>query len=97
MVSARRLGDRPHQRVRDFLDRLLAVDGREASVLRVVVDDLVHRWQLLLETGRDPLGPVVITLDEHRPVDVALAGNLRRARHDVVDLVRTYRADPEPR
>src|SRR5829696_8692292 len=79
-----RLGERRVDRIRDLLDRLDTVDRAQDARVAIVVDHVRQGGQLLEHPDADRLGPVVHPLVQLRPVEVAHAGDERRARHLVV-------------
>ena len=74
--------------------RLVAVDRVQHALVGVVVDDLEHRRQLLLEAGLDRLWLVVLALVQLRAVVVASAGHLRRVGLGLVNVIVGAAAQP---
>lgn len=85
-----------HQLLGHLVRLSVAANRKEPTELGVMIDDLVHRSHLPLESFAQRLWLVISALPQRRTVDVANALVTRRYLGDVIDMLILDRADASP-
>src|SRR6266508_5736579 len=88
--------DRRHEVPGHLIDAPPAIDRGEHPTRAVVVAHLAQRPELLSEPRPNRLDPVIVALDQGRPIDVAASREPGRMAGFVVDVAARL-ADPAAR